>query len=203
MRRGCGRYEAGCRIPSGSTRGIVMEDKRAGTPSGFSGDRSPAGLLHAGSNRVLSVSAWLLIIEQAMLLAFILLHGVGAPGPTAGPTLGAWALWVLSLGTLAFASFVLFRTSARAERGGPTGAAPLPPASWEAANRRRIYLIDKDLDGSITGSEKVELDDLERSTGRFIDIVAPLPTAVLDDLRRAIREAEGRIQVDGQKGSGG
>jgi hypothetical protein len=181
-----------------------MQDERISTSSRALPSGRAVGIWsQAGSNRVLSVSAWLLIIEQGVLLAFISLHGVAVPGQASTTGLGAWAIWFLSLATLTFASVVLINATARTKRGeSPKATKPSFPLSWETANKRRILLIDKDLDGSIAPSEKVELEELEQATGRFLDAAAPLPTAVLDDLGQAIREAEGRARRDGERSDG-
>jgi hypothetical protein len=42
-------------------------------------------------------------------------------------------------------------------------------------NARRIYLIDKEIDGSITSEEAIELEALTRQMRRYVDKVAPLP----------------------------
>lgn len=54
--------------------------------------------------------------------------------------------------------------------------------SWTSAmNRRRCQLVDKEIDGTITGEERTELERLQSELVAYRQKVAPLP---LDDLRR-------------------
>src|SRR5262245_59231074 len=59
---------------------------------------------------------------------------------------------------------------------------PPPDVEWtEAKNQRRCDLIDREIDGTLTLDERVELEDLQRQLRRYVDLVAPLP---LDQLRK-------------------
>jgi hypothetical protein len=51
-----------------------------------------------------------------------------------------------------------------------------PPGEWnEAKNARRSALIDKEIDGSLTPGERVELEVLQKQAVAYRDRVAPLP----------------------------
>jgi hypothetical protein len=53
-----------------------------------------------------------------------------------------------------------------------------PLASWtDSKNSRRFELIDKEIAGSITGDEAVELENLQAELRRYRRRVAPLPLA--------------------------
>lgn len=57
--------------------------------------------------------------------------------------------------------------------------------NWSATNRRRGKLIDKDIAGTLTESERVELDGLQAYADYHLEKVAPRPTeslAKLEDL---------------------
>ncbi len=56
--------------------------------------------------------------------------------------------------------------------------------AWDALNRRRAELIDKDLLVSLADSEREELEELERICGQAVDKAFPLPPADLDSLIR-------------------
>ena len=63
------------------------------------------------------------------------------------------------------------------------------PSEWtEAKNQRRCDLIDREIDGSLTVEERVELEDLQDQMLRYRHRVAPLPLAqaqrLLDELER-------------------
>ena len=50
------------------------------------------------------------------------------------------------------------------------------PEEWPAANRRRVHLVDKLRDGSISDIERVELIWLNRVAYEYIERHAPRPT---------------------------
>jgi hypothetical protein len=58
---------------------------------------------------------------------------------------------------------------------------------WTSAkNARRFYLIDKEIDGSITGEETVELESLTKQMRRYVNKVAPLPAAAARKLHQEL-----------------
>jgi hypothetical protein len=59
-------------------------------------------------------------------------------------------------------------------------------------NARRFYLIDKEIDGSITGEEAVELEKLQLQMGRWLDKVAPLPMEYARQLHSELVELANR-----------
>jgi len=59
-------------------------------------------------------------------------------------------------------------------------------ADWSAANRRRGMLIDKDIAGKLTESEREELDGLQAYADYHLEQVAPRPTDVLEKLEKLI-----------------
>ena len=77
------------------------------------------------------------------------------------------------------------------ELDGRAVACLIPPPTqdegvdWTAANNdRRFYLIDKEIDGSITREEAVELGNLQSRMGCWLDKVAPLPMEHVRQLHR-------------------
>ena len=77
------------------------------------------------------------------------------------------------------------------ELDGRAVACLIPPPTqdeggeWTSSNNdRRFYLIDKQIDGSITREEAAELETLQSLMGRWLDEVAPLP---LEHARRLHR----------------
>ena len=91
------------------------------------------------------------------------------------------------------------------ELDGRAVACLIPPPTqddeggeWTAAkNDRRFYLIDKEIDGSITREEAVELERLQSRMGRWLDKVAPLPLEHVRRLHRELLEAAERKRADG------
>lgn len=69
------------------------------------------------------------------------------------------------------------------------GAAEEP---WEAKNRRRISLINKEIDEGLTALEKAELRGLQEDVDAHVDALHPLPTRevsqLLETARRLARE---------------
>ena len=64
----------------------------------------------------------------------------------------------------------------------------------DAKNRRRANLIDKEIDGTITPMEVVELADLQQHMYRFVDTVAPLPLGDVQQLqKRLLRKATATV----------
>jgi hypothetical protein len=64
----------------------------------------------------------------------------------------------------------------------------------DAHNDRRCELIDKEIDGSITSAEQIELEELQEQMLRYRHRVAPLPLAharhLLDELERKAAQAQ-------------
>ena len=89
------------------------------------------------------------------------------------------------------------------EIDGRAVACLIPPPTqdedgeWTTAkNDRRFYLIDKEIDGSITREESVELENLQSHMGRWLDKVAPLPMEHVRQLHRELLEAANREAAD-------
>jgi hypothetical protein len=59
---------------------------------------------------------------------------------------------------------------------------------WETRNRRRLYLIDKELAGTLAEVERQELVELQTSMAAELNAVAPLPFDHLDELERQFNE---------------
>jgi hypothetical protein len=57
-------------------------------------------------------------------------------------------------------------------------------AAFDTWNRRRAELIEKDLSGKLEGSEREELEQLERLCGAAVEKAFPLPPVDLDRLIR-------------------
>jgi len=69
----------------------------------------------------------------------------------------------------------------------------IKPGEWsDALNDRRIDLIDKDIEQTITAAERVELADLQRKAIVFRDQVAPLPMDGARQLHRRLLETQHR-----------
>jgi hypothetical protein len=63
-----------------------------------------------------------------------------------------------------------------AARRTPEGAAGDPSELWtEEKNDRRCELIDKDIEGTISESEELELERLQERFHEYLDTVAPPP----------------------------
>jgi len=55
-------------------------------------------------------------------------------------------------------------------------------SDWPSANRRRGELVDKDIGGTITSAEAVELAALQAYADYYLEKVSPRPTHVLEEL---------------------
>ena len=67
------------------------------------------------------------------------------------------------------------------------------PQSWAPANQRRIQLLRKRRSHEgLSPTEQAELGQLEDLTRRYLDAVAPISFEVIEDLRKAVEEAEKR-----------
>lgn len=66
-----------------------------------------------------------------------------------------------------------------------------PTGVWtDARNDRRCDLIDKEVAGTITPTERAELESLQAELRRFRRRVAPLPNAELRELLEALEQKE-------------
>jgi hypothetical protein len=63
-------------------------------------------------------------------------------------------------------------------------------------NARRFYLIDKEIDGTITEEEAIELEKLQSQMGRWLDKVAPLPMEYARQLHSELVELANRRATD-------
>ena len=64
----------------------------------------------------------------------------------------------------------------RAVRDKPNGPSGTPSELWtEEQNDRRCELIDKDIEGTISESENLELERLQKRFHEYLDAVAPPP----------------------------
>ena len=61
-------------------------------------------------------------------------------------------------------------------------------SDWPSANRRRDKLVDKEIDGTITTDESLELAALQAFADYYLEKVSPRPTRVLEDLERRVFE---------------
>src|SRR5262245_5331387 len=69
----------------------------------------------------------------------------------------------------------------------PPPIRPDDSGEWSTTkNARRCYLIDRDIDGTITMQEKLELQTLEEQFEQFMDRVAPLPVDHVRQLHQAL-----------------
>gem|GEM_PF-1173830 len=82
----------------------------------------------------------------------------------------------------------------------PNGARQAPEPWTEAKNLRRCALIDKEIEGTLTAQEAVELEGLQQQMLRERQRLAPVP---LDELRRLHQELLTKAQEQtGPSGSG-
>jgi hypothetical protein len=72
---------------------------------------------------------------------------------------------------------------------GPPPTQPDDSGEWTTTkNARRFYLIDRDIKGTITKEEKLELQTLEKQFEQFMDRVAPLPVEHARQLHQELME---------------
>jgi hypothetical protein len=65
---------------------------------------------------------------------------------------------------------------------------------WTAdKNQRRICLIDREIDGTLTPDERAELEDLQQQLRRYVDKVAPLPLEPLRRLRQKLLDEAAKV----------
>jgi hypothetical protein len=75
---------------------------------------------------------------------------------------------------------------------GQPEESPPPASDWtEAKNARRFALIDKEIAGTISAEESVELRRLQLEVDDYLRRVAPLPLAAARDLHEQLRRSLG------------
>ena len=68
---------------------------------------------------------------------------------------------------------------------------------WSSAkNARRFYLIDREIDGSITGEEAIELEALTRQMRQYVNKVAPLPMAAARKLHEELLAKAANVHAE-------
>jgi hypothetical protein len=65
---------------------------------------------------------------------------------------------------------------------------PQLPSDWPVVNRRRVYLIQKQVAGDILPAESAELERLQAEADRHLSDVAPRPLEALWELERELRQ---------------
>ena len=79
----------------------------------------------------------------------------------------------------------------------PVSPAPQDDGKWtEAKNERRCDLIDKEIDGTLTPAEVVELQALQQALLKYRNKVAPLPIAAVRKLHKQLLAKAGRAHPD-------
>lgn len=85
-------------------------------------------------------------------------------------------------------------------------AIPNPPkgrlrdSEWtEAKNHRRCHLIDREIDGTLTAAERIELECLQRELDHYVERVAPLPLEPLLKLHQQLLKKAARTRAAGPK----
>jgi hypothetical protein len=85
-----------------------------------------------------------------------------------------------------------------AVRDKPNGPAGDPCEPWtEEKNGRRCELIDKDIEGTISESEKLELERLQERFYQYLDTVAPPPMEGARRLHRQLLAKKRRRELGG------
>ena len=59
-------------------------------------------------------------------------------------------------------------------------------SDWPSANRRRGRLVDKEIEGTITSHETVDLASLQAYADYYLEKVSPRPTHILEELERRV-----------------
>jgi hypothetical protein len=59
-------------------------------------------------------------------------------------------------------------------------------ADWSILNRRRVFLIQKELAGGLSAAEVAELDSLQAEADRHMTAIAPRPLEMLWDIEREL-----------------
>src|SRR5205823_1100757 len=79
----------------------------------------------------------------------------------------------------------------------PVAMAPEDHGEWtKAKNERRCDLIDKEIEGTLTPAEAVELQALQRAMLAYRNKVAPLPIAAVRKLHDELLAKAGRTHPD-------
>jgi hypothetical protein len=88
--------------------------------------------------------------------------------------------------------------------GRPIACLVSPPTPADDAeawsntkNSRRFYLIDKQIDGSLTAEEAAELAKLQEQMGHWLDKVAPLPMEQARQIHKELLDLVNRKAADG------
>jgi hypothetical protein len=68
-----------------------------------------------------------------------------------------------------------------------------PDEKWEALNKRRVELIEKEADAGLSEEELSELEAIQKEIGRYLNIIAPLPFEVLEQFEERARRAGIRL----------
>lgn len=68
--------------------------------------------------------------------------------------------------------------------------------SWEDLNQRRLNLIEKDIDQSLTPAEEAELRDLQQKAEEYLDTVAPLPFRIFEKLKECAAKDGLSVKLD-------
>lgn len=68
--------------------------------------------------------------------------------------------------------------------------------AWDRLNRRRLKLIDKDMEHGLSAVEKAELDELEKEAEDYVNRVAPLPFGMLEKLKECAAKDGFIISLD-------
>jgi hypothetical protein len=80
----------------------------------------------------------------------------------------------------------------------PVAEADPPDEPWtDSKNHRRAELVDREIAGTLTPAEAVELAELQRKMMRYVDRVAPLP---IDDARKLHKQLLEKARSAGDSG---
>ncbi len=80
---------------------------------------------------------------------------------------------------------------------GPLDHLDHPEARWESLEKRRRDLIEKEAGDGLDEEERNELEALQKETGQFLNLVAPLPFEVLEQFEERARRAGVRLEEEG------
>jgi hypothetical protein len=68
-----------------------------------------------------------------------------------------------------------------------------PEQAWEALNQRRVDLIEKESNAGLSQDEQTELEKIQEVTGKYLNIIAPLPFDRLEQVEEQARRAGIRL----------